>query len=50
MYAKVENNVVVRYPYSVADLWRDNPQTSFPLNLSDAALAEWGMEIGRAHV
>lgn len=45
MYAKVENNVVVRYPYSVADLWRDNPQTSFPLNLSDAALAEWGMVV-----
>ena len=31
------------YPYSVAQLRRDNPGTSFPANPSDALLAEWGV-------
>ena len=30
--AKVEGNEVVQYPYTEADLKRDNPNTSFPVN------------------
>ena len=29
-YAKIENGVVAKYPYSFNDLKKDNPQTSFP--------------------
>ena len=29
MYAKVENNAVVKYPYSIGNLRLDNPKTSF---------------------
>lgn len=31
------------YPYSVSQLMRDNPQTSFPRNPSDALLAEYNV-------
>ena len=31
------------YPYSPAQLRRDNPGTSFPAVMSDALLAEWGV-------
>jgi len=31
------------YPYSVAQLKQDNPQTSFPAQINDALLAEYGM-------
>lgn len=32
LYAKIENDSVVKYPYSMIDLRKDNPSTSFPLN------------------
>lgn len=31
------------YPYSAAQLRADNPQTSFPDQMPDARLAEWGV-------
>jgi hypothetical protein len=31
------------YPYSVTQLKRDNPQTSFPKDMTDAVLASWGV-------
>lgn len=43
MFALVENNTVVRYPYSVYDLSRENPNTSFGKNLSDDELLAFGM-------
>lgn len=37
-YAKIENGVVAKYPYSLNDLKRDNPTIGFPKNyLSQAA-------------
>jgi hypothetical protein len=36
----IRNNV---YPYSVAQLKQENPQTSFPAQISDALLAEYSM-------
>lgn len=42
-YAKVENGVVTKYPYSQADLQRDNPNTSYPANMPSAALATLGV-------
>jgi hypothetical protein len=32
-----------QYPYSIAQLKQDNPQTSFPAEVSDSLLAEFGM-------
>lgn len=41
MYVKAPNQVVETFPYSIGDLRRDNPNTSFPRNPSDAVLADW---------
>lgn len=43
MYALISNGKVEKYPYSIGDLRRDNPQTSFPKNPPDNLLAEWGV-------
>jgi hypothetical protein len=43
MYAKIIDGSVAQYPYSIADLKRDNPNTSFPSNPSPELLAEFGM-------
>ena len=43
MYVKVTNGAVDQYPYTVGDLRRDNPNTSFPKRPSDDMLVEWGM-------
>jgi hypothetical protein len=32
LYAKIENDSVVKYPYSMVDLRKDNRSTSFPRN------------------
>jgi hypothetical protein len=41
MYAKVENNAVVKYPYSIENLRLDNPKTSFTVTaLSNSALRD----------
>lgn len=43
IYALVFNNAVSQYPYGLAQLRRDNPQVSFPDEMSDARLAEYGV-------
>jgi hypothetical protein len=43
MYALVENGAVVRYPYTVTDLRRAYRDTSFPNQVSDEALLDFGM-------
>jgi hypothetical protein len=43
MYVLAPNQVVETYPYSIGELRRDNPNTSFPRNPDDAMLAEWNV-------
>lgn len=43
MFAKVTNGTLDQYPYTVGDLRRDNPNTSFPRTLSGETLAEHGL-------
>lgn len=43
MYALIQNNAVVRYPYTPTDLRLENPQTSFPAHLSEQLLASWSV-------
>lgn len=41
MYIKLINNKIHSYPYSVAQLRQDNPQISFPEQVSEALLEEF---------
>jgi hypothetical protein len=43
MHALIENGSVKQYPYSAGDLKRANPQTSFPSQISDESLLEYGV-------
>lgn len=43
MYLLIQNGAVARYPYSVEELRRDNPGTSFPAQPTLTSLAEWGV-------
>jgi hypothetical protein len=43
MFAKIKDGVVQQFPYSVGELRRDNPNTSFPKNISDEVMADFGM-------
>ena len=43
MYVLAPNQTVETYPYSIGLLRRDNPNTSFPANPSDATLADWNV-------
>jgi hypothetical protein len=43
MHALIENGAVAQYPYSTGDLKRANPDTSFPSQISDASLLEYGV-------
>ena len=45
MYALIENGAVVKYPYTVTDLRKDNPNTSFVKNPSDESLEGFGMYV-----
>lgn len=40
MYAKIENGVITKYPYTRADLCREHPNTSFPMDIMDRAGAQ----------
>ena len=42
MYLQL-TDATVRYPYSPAELRREHPQVSFPIQIPDAVLAEFGM-------
>lgn len=43
MHILIQADGSTSYPYSVAQLRRDNPGTSFPDAMPDALLAEWGV-------
>lgn len=43
MYAKIENGVVTQYPYTMEDLRRDYPNTSFPASPSTEVFTEFGV-------
>lgn len=43
MHILAPNQTIEKYPYSIGELRRDNPNTSFPRNPDDALLAEWGV-------
>ena len=43
MLVKITNGNVDTYPYSVGQLRRDNPNTSFPKRIPDDMLADWGI-------
>ena len=43
MYVFAPNQTVEIYPYLIGDLRRDNSNTSFPHNPSDALLASWNV-------
>lgn len=43
MFAKITNGAVDKFPYSVGELRRDNPNTSFPKQISEAVMADFGM-------
>jgi hypothetical protein len=43
MYVLAPNQTAEIFPYSIGDLRRDNPNTSFPRNPSDTVLADWNM-------
>ena len=43
MHVKITNGNVDTYPYSVGQLRRDNPRTSFPKQVPDAVLAGYGV-------
>ena len=43
MYLKANNGQVEKYPYSIGALRKENPNTSFPKNPSDSALAGYGV-------
>jgi len=44
MHALIENGAVKQYPYSIEQLKKANPATSFPKNPSDTLLASFGVE------
>jgi len=41
MHVLAPNQTVEIYPYSFGNLQRDNPNTSYPANPTDATLADW---------
>ena len=43
MFVKTTNGQLDQYPYTVGNLRRDNPNTSFPKRPSDEMLALWGV-------
>lgn len=45
MYALVENKKIKKYPYSIGLLQQDNPNTSFPSEMNDSILAEFGVYV-----
>ena len=43
MYVLAPNQSVEKFPYSIGELRKDNPQTSFPKNPSPKMLASWNV-------
>lgn len=42
-YLLASNNLILKFPYSIEELRNDNPQTSFPIEMSAEELSEWGV-------
>jgi len=42
-YVKIVDGAVAAYPYTAEDLKRDNPNTSFPRNMTPETLAPYGV-------
>ena len=43
MYILAPNQTIEKYPYSIGELRRDNPSTSFPRRPPDEILEQWGV-------
>lgn len=43
MFAKITNGAVDKFPYTVGQLRRDNPNTSFPKIIPEQTMAAYGM-------
>lgn len=43
MYAKLNNGNIEKYPYTIGDLRKDNPQCSFPRNITQDVLDQFGV-------
>ena len=43
MFVKITNGKIDQYPYTVGDLRRDNPKTSFPKQIPETTMAAFGM-------
>lgn len=43
MYAFVKNGIVLKFPYTLNDLRQSYPNVSFPSNVDDAFLEQYGM-------
>jgi hypothetical protein len=43
MFVKITNGQIDKFPYTIGDLRKDNPNTSFPKNIPDSLLAEFGL-------
>lgn len=43
MFVKATNGQIDQYPYTVGDLRRDNPNTSFPKHVPETTMAAFGM-------
>jgi len=44
MYVKVKDGQIEKFPFYMDDLLKANPTVSFPQNMSDDQLSEWGVE------
>jgi len=43
MYAKINGGTVVKFPYTVGQLRKDNPNVSFPKNITQGIMQKYGM-------
>lgn len=43
MFVKLEDGVISKYPYTLGDLLQDNPNTSFPAEISEEILNSFGL-------
>ena len=43
MYAKIDGTKIVKYPYTLKDLQRENPNVSFPSVLGDELKAQYSL-------
>lgn len=43
MYAKISGNTVIKYPYTVGELRKDNSNTSFPRQINASTMKKFGM-------